>query len=191
MDPLNDFPIDYEGILREAAGLEGDALIACVTPILIDCWIDDYWDMVDHRPYILDVPDRGFNFLFDLTLASYDKNDPDRPDDRVVAAYGRSKTTEEKRDASRIRGFGKIGNRSRGSMDKGHPDGTHGRRRAGHQHLSAALGREPRPLPRRAALSQDGAIRRRASRDVHVLTSHLRRRLMDPARAGVRHSAAG
>lgn len=121
MDPLTDFAIDYEAVLREGApGLEGEELITCVTGILIDCWIDDYWDMVDHKPYILDVPDRGFNFLFDLTLANYDKNDPDRPDDRVVAAYGRSRQTEEKRDASRIRGFGQIGDRSRGSMDKGH-----------------------------------------------------------------------
>lgn len=120
MDPLYDFCINYEGILREGEGLDGDALIACVTPILIDCWIDDYGDMVDHKPCILDVPDRGFKFLFDLTLATHDKNDPARPDDRVVAACGRSRTAEEKRDASRIRGLGKIGDRSRGSMDKGH-----------------------------------------------------------------------
>lgn len=120
MDPLHDFAIDYDAILSEGAGLDGDELIARVTPALIDCWIDGYRDMVDHEPYILDVPDRGFNFLFDLTLAKFDKNDPDRPDDRVVAAYGRSREAETKRDASRIRGFGQIGDRSRGPMDKGH-----------------------------------------------------------------------
>lgn len=65
------------------------------------------------------MPDRGFNFLFDLTLAKYDKNDPARPDDRVVAAYGLSRPAEGKRDTSRIRGFGPIG-RASGATDKGH-----------------------------------------------------------------------
>jgi hypothetical protein len=120
MDAMNDFKIDYDSLLREVAGLEDEELITELVKILIECWIDDYWAMVDHRPYVLDVPDRGFNFLFDLTLANHYKNDPDRPDDRVVAAYGRSRKMAEKRDASRIRGFGAIGDKSRGSMDKGH-----------------------------------------------------------------------
>jgi hypothetical protein len=120
MDPMKDFWIDYEALLRAAGDREGDELITFVIETLKDCWIDDYWDMVEHKPYILDVPDRGFNFLFDLTLATHDKNDPDRPDDRVVAAYGRSRQVEDKRDASRIRGFGAIGDKTRGPIDKGH-----------------------------------------------------------------------
>jgi hypothetical protein len=83
-------------------------------------WGAEYRKMIQHEAYILDVPDRGFNFLFDLTLANHDKNDPTRPDDRVVAAYGFSKAPESKRDASRIRGFGAIGGLARGPMDKGH-----------------------------------------------------------------------
>jgi hypothetical protein len=75
--------------------------------------------MIQHEAYILDVPDRGFNFLFDLTLAKYDKHDPGRPDDRVIAAYGRSKVPEGQRDASRIRGFGTLRG-TRGPRDKGH-----------------------------------------------------------------------
>jgi hypothetical protein len=120
MDPLNDFWIDYDALLHAAGDREGDDLISFVIEALKDCWIYDYGEMVQYKPYILDVHDRGFNFLFDLTLATHDKNDPDRPDDRVVAAYGLSRKAEAKRDASRIRGFGPIGNKSRGPIDKGH-----------------------------------------------------------------------
>lgn len=120
MDPMNDFWIDYEAVIRAAEDREGEELEVFVLKALKDCWMYDYEDMVEHKPYILDVPDRGFNFLFDLTLATHDKNDPDRPDDRVVAAYGKSREVKEKRDASRIRGFGPIGDRARGPIDKGH-----------------------------------------------------------------------
>ena len=120
MDSFTDFRIDYPAILRGSEVRDYEPLVASLTQVLIDHWVDAYYDMVDHQPYILDVHDRGFNFLFDLTLAKYDKNDPNRPDDRVVAAYGRSRRPEEKRDASRIRGFGNIGDPSRGPMDKGH-----------------------------------------------------------------------
>lgn len=119
MDPFTDFAIDYDSLLRGAGPEDLDELVKFLIETLPGLWIDRYHEMVDHEPYILDVPDRGFNFLFDLTLAKYDKNDPNRPDDRVVAAYGLSKAPESKRDASRIRGFGPIG-RDRGATDKGH-----------------------------------------------------------------------
>jgi hypothetical protein len=120
MDPLSDFAIDYPGLLGKAGPDDLDALIEHLTATLPDLWIDEYYNMVQHQPYILEVPDRGFNFLFDLTLENHDRNDSARPDDRVVAAYGLSKPSEGKRDASRIRGFGIIGGLSRGRMDKGH-----------------------------------------------------------------------
>lgn len=120
MDPMNDFRLDYDAILRAAHAENEAEPNKALIEILTGCWCDDYRDMVEHKPYILDVPDRGFNFLFDLTLATHDKNDPNRPEDRVVAAYGYSRAPEERRDAARIRGFGKIGDASRGSMDKGH-----------------------------------------------------------------------
>jgi hypothetical protein len=118
MDPLTDFAIRYDDLLAYVQRQDGD-FMAILTETLIDTWIDHYYDMITHEPYILDVPDRGFNFLFDLTLAKYDKDDPSRPDDRVVAAYGLSRAPESKRDASRIRGFGPIG-RDVGATDKGH-----------------------------------------------------------------------
>ncbi len=118
MDSLTDFAIRYDDLLAYVQRQEGD-FMSILTETLIDAWIDHYYDMITHEPYILDVPDRGFNFLFDLTLAKYDKNDPSRPDDRVVAAYGLSRSAEGKRDASRIRGFGPIG-RDKGATDKGH-----------------------------------------------------------------------
>jgi hypothetical protein len=118
MDPLTDFAIDYDALLAYVRGEDGE-FVPVLTQTLVDAWIDHYHDMVAHRPYILDVPDRGFNFLFDLTLANHDKNDPARPDDRVVAACGVSQSAGGKRDASRIRGFGPIG-RTTGATDKGH-----------------------------------------------------------------------
>ena len=120
MDPMTDFPIDYVGVLGSAGPEDLDELVKFLLEELPARWCDEYRAMVRHQPYILDVPDRGFNFLFDLTLANHDKDDPDRPDDRVVAAYGLSKAPETGRDASRIRGFGTIGGLARGRMDKGH-----------------------------------------------------------------------
>jgi hypothetical protein len=118
MDPLADFSIRYDDLLAYVREQGGD-FMPVLTETLVDAWIAEYYEMISHDPYILDVPDRGFNFLFDLTLAKHDKNDPDRPDDRVVAAYGLSRAPEAKRDASRIRGFGDIGGR-KGAADKGH-----------------------------------------------------------------------
>jgi len=120
MDPLSDFTIDYSDLLAGAGPENLEGLVKHLTETLPDLWIDEYYNMVQHQPHILEVPDRGFNFLFDPTLANYDKDDPARPDDRVIAAYGLSKHTELKRDASRIRGFGIIGGLARGRMDKGH-----------------------------------------------------------------------
>jgi hypothetical protein len=118
MNPLTDFAIRYDDLSEYVIGQEGE-FVSVLTETLVDTWIDHYHDMISHEPYILDVPDRGFNFLFDLTLAKHDKNDPNRPDDRVVAAYGLSRAPEANRDASRIRGFGKIGV-DKGATDKGH-----------------------------------------------------------------------
>lgn len=118
MDPLTDHAIRYEDLTAYVRKSDGD-FMTVLTETLVETWIDHYYDMVTHDPYILDVPDRGFNFLFDLTLAKYAKDDPARPDDRVVAAYGLSRAPEGKRDASRIRGFGPIG-RDTGATDKGH-----------------------------------------------------------------------
>lgn len=118
MDALTDFAIDYEALLAYVRRQEGEFMPTLIQT-LIDAWIDEYYDMVSHDPYVLDVPDRGFNFLFDLTLAKYDKDDPARPDDRVVAAYGLSRPASGARDSSRIRGFGPIG-RDSGATDKGH-----------------------------------------------------------------------
>lgn len=120
MDPLSDFAIDYVGLLGNAGPEDMSELLKFLGEELPNRWIDAYHEMTQHEAYILDVPDRGFNFLFDLTLAKYDKNDPARPDDRVVAAYGLSRRAESERDASRIRGFGAIGGTARGPMDKGH-----------------------------------------------------------------------
>jgi hypothetical protein len=120
MDPLSDFAIDYPSLLRDAGGDDPDALVRHLVQTLPGLWADRYHDMVQHRPHILDIPDRGFNFLFDLTLANHDRDEPSRPDDRVVAAYGVSKAAESKRDASRIRGLGAVGGVERGSMDRGH-----------------------------------------------------------------------
>jgi hypothetical protein len=118
MEPLTDFAIDYDALLADLRRREGE-LLPRLTEALVDAWIDRYHDMVAHQPYVLDVPDRGFNFLFDLTLATHDGDDPARPDDRVIAAYGESRPAGAKRDASRIRGFGPIGAAS-GATDKGH-----------------------------------------------------------------------
>jgi hypothetical protein len=118
-DPMKDFAIDYAWMISRARPDQYEELVEYLIDELPYRWSEQYRLMIDHEPYILDVPDRGFNFLFDLTLAKYDKNDPERPDDRVVAAYGRSRPAEAKRDASRIRGFGKLEG-GRGPRDKGH-----------------------------------------------------------------------
>jgi len=118
-NPFTDFAVDYVGVIGDARPDEYEDLAAYLDEELPYRWTEQYRAMIEHEPYILNVHDRGFNFLFDLTLANYDKNDPNRPDDRVVAAYGRSKAAESKRDASRIRGFGTLRG-TRGARDKGH-----------------------------------------------------------------------
>ncbi|HEX8831884.1 MAG TPA: hypothetical protein VF705_12000 [Longimicrobium sp.] len=106
MDPLTGFMIDY----AEAIGTAGPEDLAALIEYLFDelpyRWIDSYREMSSHEPEILEVPDRGFTFLFDLTAGRYPQDDPASPHDRVVAAYGISKAPEAKRDASRLRGFG-------------------------------------------------------------------------------------
>ena len=119
INPLTAFAIDYSGLLDDAGTGGYEELVGFLVEELPYCWMKQYRAMIEHEPYVLDVHDRGFNFLFDLTLANYDKSDPERPDDRVVAAYGLSKAAEAKRDASRIRGFGTLRG-TRGPRDKGH-----------------------------------------------------------------------
>lgn len=120
MNPLTDFPIDYAEAVGTATPDELAALIEFLLDELPYRWIDAYREMSKHEPNVLEVPDRGFTFLFDLACEVHPADDPTSPHDRVVAAYGISKAPEAKRDASRMRGFGAKGTLSRRGLDKGH-----------------------------------------------------------------------
>lgn len=120
MNPLTDFLVDYVEVTGPATSDDLEALIEFLFDELPGRWIDSYGEMSSHEPEVLEVRDRGFTFLFDLTASRYPPDDPASPHDRVVAAYGISKAPETKRDASRLRGFGVIGGLSGRGLDKGH-----------------------------------------------------------------------
>lgn len=80
-------------------------------------WIATYHDMSFHIPVLLKFQNQGFTFLYDQTSA----NGSD-VEDRLVAAYGWSTASIQKKDKSRMRGFlgGGIDIQGKGVFDKGH-----------------------------------------------------------------------
>jgi hypothetical protein len=97
----------------EAAEVQRQKLIS----LLEDAWLAAYSDMCDHKKNVMEFQDHGFTFLYDQ--ASMNSAEVD---DRLVAAYGLSIETAEKRDASRIQGLlgGGIDIPGKGKFDKGH-----------------------------------------------------------------------
>jgi hypothetical protein len=117
MTPPERFQIPYSKAVASATDSLGEIIIGDLIRILEDEWHAAYCDMSSHNPYVMQVPDQGFTFLYDQASAS--ANDVD---DRLVAAYGLSTTSEHKRDRNRQRGFlgGRIDVPGKGKFDKGH-----------------------------------------------------------------------
>lgn len=96
--------IDYQQIAarwtREtAAGTEGvvgrsiDDYHRFLSDELTDAWCEAYARMPNDGVELVEFADHGFRFVFDLVS------------ERVVAAYGVSAPTQERRDAARMAGF--------------------------------------------------------------------------------------
>lgn len=111
------FQISYTDIVTECADSSGIIHIEKLIQPLEDKWLSTYRKMCSHVPSVMQFPDQGFTFLYDV--ASVNSNDVD---DRLVVAYGRSTSNEHNRDNSRIAGFlgGGLNITGKGKFDKGH-----------------------------------------------------------------------
>lgn len=98
---MSDFAVDYDAILQAGPQLASGELTAYLMRTLSDAWLSAYGDMPGSSSNVLEFEDRGFRFLFDLTSVL---DDPDKADDRVVAAFGVTFLQPHERDAGRIRG---------------------------------------------------------------------------------------
>lgn len=104
--------IDYAAGLRTLEGEPLETIIRIMRDEMPHTWIDRYHRMCEGPTNVLEVPLQGFAYLFD-----YCSELPGTArEDRAVAAYGISRATKHKRDASRLRGF--PGSDERG--DRGH-----------------------------------------------------------------------
>lgn len=81
-------------------------------------WIDRYHRMCHGPTNVLEVPLKGFTYLFDFCSELIDSGElpPDAREDRTVGAWGISRSAKAARDSSRMRGF--PGSDERG--DRGH-----------------------------------------------------------------------
>src|SRR3954470_22417334 len=105
--------IDYQRGLASFRDEPYDAIAATLIAELPAVWRDRYEQMCRGPVDVLLVDTGGFTYLFDYAS---NLTPPVAREDRVVAAFGRSRTTNAERPASRLAGFPGSDNRG----DRGH-----------------------------------------------------------------------
>lgn len=108
--------IDYETRIRPLTDPEviSQFLAAEMPPI----WIERYHRMCTGPSNVLEVKLKEFTYLFDYCTELIESGDlpTNAREDRAVVAYGLSRSSSNRRDASRIRGFPGADDRG----DRGH-----------------------------------------------------------------------
>lgn len=116
---MNDqFLVDYAAGLRTLVGASYERIVSVIRAELPEAWITRYHRMCTGPTNVLEVSLRDFSYLFDFCAELVEARElpVGARADRAVVAYGIARSTSEKRDASRIRGF--PGSDGRG--DRGH-----------------------------------------------------------------------
>jgi hypothetical protein len=110
---MNDnFAIDYARGLPALAGKPFEEVLRIIRDDMPYAWIERYRRRCNGPTNVLEVTASGFDDLFDFCSELPENAREDRP----VAAYGMSRAPEQKRNASRIRGFPASDDRG----DRGH-----------------------------------------------------------------------
>ncbi len=112
------FAIDYGSWFTAIADEPVETIARAFGEQFLSLWIDRYHQMCLGPTNVLEVPLKGFTYLFDFCSELIDAGElpADAREDRTLGAYGLSQTAGAGRDASRIRGF--PGSDERG--DRGH-----------------------------------------------------------------------
>jgi hypothetical protein len=113
------FVIDYARGLATLGDASYDALVALLADELPQAWLARYQRMCTGPTNVLIVTAMGFDYLFDYSadlIARGELSASPGREDRLVAAFGRSRRAAGSRPASRIAGF--PGSDARG--DRGH-----------------------------------------------------------------------
>jgi len=116
--------LDYEAVLHEAPVESATSLVAYLRQHLPFKWRDLYVATLSRPTNIVRFPCRTFEYLFDIYSelevtgeVPYDQT----VEDRVVAVLGTSRSPDERRDATRMRGWlGETGELVGATRDKGH-----------------------------------------------------------------------
>ena len=114
------FAVNYDNIASQLIETEYSAKAAKLMSVLPDLWHNKYKAMVEGDTYIHQM-NRDFSFMFDVQSQNPYQTDDDFIEDRVVVFFGLSKTSEVKRDASRMSGYLRnVFNWTDKDTDKGH-----------------------------------------------------------------------
>jgi hypothetical protein len=110
--------IDYAAGLHSLQGESIETIIRVIQAEMPGAWLTRYHRMCIGPTNVLEIPLRGFSYLFDFCTELIDEGElpPGAREDRTVVAYGLAQHATTKRDASRLRGF--PGSDERG--DRGH-----------------------------------------------------------------------
>ena len=110
--------IDYGGWFSTLADERAEMIARAFGEHFLAAWIDRYHRMCDGPTNVLEVPLKGFIYLFDFCSELIDAGElpADAREDRTLGAYGLSQNAAASRDTLRIRGF--PGSDERG--DRGH-----------------------------------------------------------------------
>lgn len=100
----------YDTLAAEFQGsIDHASFASFLYDVLPDRWCDAYQHMANDDAAIVQVSDEGYDFLFDLVA------------ERVVVAFGLSRTNPASRDRSRMQGFlgrGSLSSQNRAAMRK-------------------------------------------------------------------------
>lgn len=123
-NPMQDYEIDYAGLLSQVSGADIETKIAFLAEELPHEFHEQYLLMTPRITYLWRYFFKGFEYIYDLYSELEKKGIvPYSPtaESRVVGVLGRSRPTSERRDASRLRGWVGQTEKSFGkNTDKGH-----------------------------------------------------------------------